>query len=97
MAGGYMRDTMIVGIDLVTPNSLISVWRDGEIVLIPNALVDDVLTPSAVSINDDDHVLVGRAARDVCLTRPECGAVAFKRHMESQRPCRLGSKQGFRP
>lgn len=86
---------MIVGIDLGTTNSLISVWRDGEIVLIPNAL-DEVLTPSAVSINDDDHVLVGRAARDVWLTRPERGAVAFKRHMGSQRPYRLG-KQGFRP
>ena len=86
---------MIVGIDLGTTNSLISVWRDGEIVLIPNAL-DEVLTPSAVSINDDDHVLVGRAARDVWLTRPERGAVAFKRHMGSQRPYRL-SKQGFRP
>ncbi len=86
---------MIVGIDLGTTNSLISVWRDGEIVLIPNAL-DEVLTPSAVSINDDDHVLVGRAARDVWLTHPERGAVAFKRHMGSQRPYRLG-KQGFRP
>lgn len=86
---------MIVGIDLGTTNSLISVWQDGEIVLIPNAL-DEVLTPSAVSINDDGHVLVGRAARDIWLTHPERGAVAFKRHMGSQRPYRLG-KQGFRP
>lgn len=53
---------MIVDIDLATTHSLISVWKYGEIVLILNAL-DEVLTPSAVSFGDDDHVVVGRAPR----------------------------------
>lgn len=86
---------MILGIDLGTTNSLVSIWRDGEAILIPNAL-DEVLTPSAVSVDDESHVLVGRAARDLWLTSPERGAVAFKRHMGSPRPYRLG-KQTFRP
>ena len=29
---------MIVGIDLGTTNSLVGVWRDGAVVLVPNAL-----------------------------------------------------------
>jgi len=86
---------MILGIDLGTTNSLVSLWRDGEVILIPNAL-GEVLTPSAVSVSDEGHVLVGRAARDLWLTSPERGAVAFKRHMGSSRPYRL-ARQSFRP
>ena len=35
---------MIVGIDLGTTNSAAALWRDGEAVLVPNAL-GDFLTP----------------------------------------------------
>ena len=41
---------MIVGIDLGTTNSLISVWENGAARLIPNRL-GEVLTPSCVSID----------------------------------------------
>ncbi|MFS2052657.1 Hsp70 family protein, partial [Variovorax sp. CT11-76] len=53
---------MIVGIDLGTTNSLAAVWRDGASVLVPNGL-GEYLTPSCVSIDEDDSVLVGKAAR----------------------------------
>lgn len=53
---------MIIGIDLGTTHSLVSVWQDGHAVLIPNAL-GETLTPSAVSLGDGDTVLVGRGAR----------------------------------
>ena len=86
---------MMIGIDLGTTHSLVSVWQDGHAVLIPNAL-GETLTPSAVSMGDGDSVLVGRAARDRWLTQPETGAVAFKRHMGSNRVLRLG-KRAFRP
>ena len=86
---------MIVGIDLGTTHSLISVWQNGQVVLIPNAL-GEMLTPSAVSVDAADHVLVGRAARDFWLTRPESGVVTFKRYMGSQRLHRLG-KRSYRP
>jgi len=86
---------MIIGIDLGTTNSLVSVWQGGQAVLIPNAL-GETLTPSAVSLGDGDTVLVGRSARDRWLTQPETGAVAFKRHMGSNRVLRVG-KRAFRP
>lgn len=86
---------MIIGIDLGTTNSLVAVWQNGQAVLIPNAL-GETLTPSAVSLGDDDTVLVGRAARDRWLTQPETGAVSFKRYMGSNRVLRLG-KRAFRP
>ncbi|AGX87739.1 Hsp70 family protein [Candidatus Symbiobacter mobilis] len=86
---------MIVGIDLGTTHSLISVWQENQAVLIPNAL-GEVLTPSAVGIGEEGHVLVGRAAHDYWLTRPESCATIFKRHMGSDRQYRLGQRS-FRP
>ena len=53
----------VVGIDLGTTNSLISVWRDDKSIIIPNAL-GELLTPSVVSVDDDGMVTVGRAAKD---------------------------------
>jgi molecular chaperone HscC len=41
---------MIVGIDLGTTNSLISVWKEGRPELIPNAL-NEVLTPSVIGLD----------------------------------------------
>ena len=54
---------MIVGIDLGTTNSLVGIWADGEAKLIPNAL-GELLTPSAVSLDRDGSVVVGRTALD---------------------------------
>ncbi len=71
---------MIIGIDLGTTNSLAALWRDGEAVLVPNAL-GAVLTPSAVSIGEDGATLVGQAARDRLSTRPDRSAASFKRAM----------------
>jgi molecular chaperone HscC len=85
---------MIVGIDLGTTNSLIGVWRDGAVKLIPNAL-GDVLTPSAVGLADDGSVLVGIAARERLTTHAALTATAFKRYMGTDRVLYLGEK-GFR-
>ena len=71
---------MIIGIDLGTTNSLASVWRNGTVELIPNAL-GCMLTPSAVSIGKDGATLVGQAARDRLSTQPERSAASFKRAM----------------
>lgn len=70
----------IIGIDLGTTNSLASVWRDGKCVLIPNAL-GEFLTPSAVSIEEDGSILVGRAAQNRLVSHPERTAASFKRFM----------------
>lgn len=85
----------MIGIDLGTTNSAIAVWRDGRAQLIPNSL-GDVLTPSAVSIDDDGQVLVGMAARERQATHPESTATAFKRYMGTHRYIRIG-KRDFLP
>lgn len=82
----------LLGIDLGTTNSLIAVWQDGQARLIPNAL-GDVLTPSVVSLDEDDTILVGKAARARLTTHPERSAAAFKRFMGSDKQIELDSRQ----
>jgi len=86
---------MIVGIDLGTTNSLISVWQDGAPRLLPNGL-GELLTPSCVSVDEDGSILVGRAARERLQTHPKLTAAAFKRFMGSDKTINLG-KRSFRP
>lgn len=86
---------MIIGIDLGTTNSLVSVWRDGQSHIIPNALGEN-LTPSCVSIDEDGSVLVGRAAQERLQTHPNRSAALFKRYMGSEKKIRLAGKE-FRP
>jgi len=86
---------VIVGIDLGTTNSAIGIWRDGAVHLIPNSL-GHLLTPSAVSLDDDGAVIVGLAARERQSTHPTQTATAFKRYMGAQRNTRLG-KRDFLP
>ncbi len=85
---------MIVGIDLGTTNSLVAVWRNGRAELLPNAL-NEVLTPSCVSVDDDGSILVGRAARERAQTHPDRTARAFKRFMGTNKVLQLG-RQSFR-
>ncbi|OWA37228.1 molecular chaperone HscC [Saccharibacillus sp. O16] len=82
----------IIGIDLGTTNSAVSVWKDGKSQLIPNAL-GDVLTPSVVGLDDNGDILVGRIARERLLTHPLLTTSAFKRHMGTPREIRLGDRR----
>ncbi len=86
---------MIVGIDLGTTNSLVGVWRDGAVSLIPNSL-GHFLTPSAVGVGDDGSILVGLAARERLVTHPALTAATFKRYMGTDRLIFVGEK-GYRP
>lgn len=72
----------IIGIDLGTTNSAIGCWQEGRVVLIPNAL-GSKLTPSVVSIDEDQRVLVGMSARERQVTHPLDTASAFKRSIGS--------------
>ncbi|RZL33198.1 MAG: molecular chaperone HscC [Rubrivivax sp.] len=73
---------MILGIDLGTTHSAAAIFRDGAPVLIPNAH-GDFLTPSAVSLDEQGHTLVGLAARERAGLHAESTALAFKRWMGS--------------
>lgn len=81
----------ILGIDLGTTNSLVSVHRDGQVRCIPNALGDD-LTPSVVGLDDDGTILVGRSARERLITHPDRTASVFKRLMGTDQIVLLGGR-----
>ncbi len=86
---------MIIGIDLGTTHSLVSVWQEAGVKLIPNAL-GAYLTPSCVGIDEDDTVLVGKAAQNRLQTHPEKTAALFKRFMGNDKSFYLGDKS-YRP
>lgn len=79
---------MILGIDLGTTHSAAAVFRDGAPVLIPNAH-GDYLTPSAVSLDEQGHTLVGLAARERAGLHAQSTALAFKRWMGSDKALTL--------
>jgi molecular chaperone HscC len=85
----------IVGIDLGTTYSLVSVMQGGRPILIPNA-IDELLTPSAVSIDEQGQLLVGAPARARAVTHPDRTVLAFKRDMGTARTYPLGSRS-FQP
>tara|TARA_Y100001951_G_scaffold32750_1_gene25785 strand:- start:9247 stop:10938 length:1692 start_codon:yes stop_codon:yes gene_type:complete len=86
---------MIIGIDLGTTNSLVSVWDGGAAKLVPNAL-GRMLTPSVVGLDDEGQLVVGDIARERLQTHPHLTTALFKRHMGSAHSTQLGS-HSFRP
>ena len=82
----------IVGIDLGTTYSLVAVLQAGRPVLLPNAR-GEVLTPSAVSLDEDGQILVGAAARARASTHPGSTLLAFKRDMGTDRVYELGDRR----
>lgn len=82
----------IVGIDLGTTNSLLSVWKDGEVVVVPNCLGEKA-TPSVVGLDDDGSLLIGQAAKDRLITHPDFTVELFKRYMGSGKYLKLGINQ----
>lgn len=70
---------MIVGIDLGTTYSAVSVLRDGKPEVLPNSL-GDFLTPSVVAF-EDGEILIGKTARELMTLKPDLGCAVFKRQM----------------
>lgn len=81
----------IIGIDLGTTNSVVSCFIEDKAVVIPNRLGDH-LTPSIVSIDENEQIFVGKIAKERQLTHPECTAAVFKRNMGSKKEYKLGNK-----
>lgn len=82
----------IVGIDLGTTYSLVAVLQDGRPLALPNAL-GELLTPSAVAVDDDGRILVGAPARARATVSPRDTALAFKRDMGTDRVYELGGRR----
>ena len=60
---------MIIGIDLGTTNSLAAYYTEHGPEIIPNRL-GERLTPSVVSIDENDQVYVGKTARERMAVYP---------------------------
>ncbi len=81
----------IIGIDLGTTNSLVSVWENGKSVLIPNSS-QKYLTPSVVNIDKDGTVYVGEVAKERSVTDPTNTVSVFKRFMGVDKTYRIRGK-----
>lgn len=75
---------MIIGIDLGTTNSLAAYFTGDSPRIIPNRLGKN-LTPSVVSMDENEQIYVGDSAVERSLLHPESAASVFKRDMGSQR------------
>ena len=72
----------IIGIDLGTTNSCVSVIEGGEATVITNS-EGSRTTPSVVAFTKDGERLVGQLAKNQAVTNPERTIISIKRHMGS--------------
>ena len=72
----------IIGIDLGTTNSCVSVMEGGEAVVIPNA-EGARTTPSVVAFSKDGERMVGQVAKRQAVTNADRTIISIKRHMGS--------------
>lgn len=82
---------MIVGIDLGTTNSLVACFTEEGPQIIPNRLGRN-LTPSVVSIDEEEQIYVGDSAVERNQLYPNSTASVFKRDMGNQRQFHLLDK-----
>lgn len=79
----------MVGIDLGTTYSLISLWTTDGQMLVKNAL-GTFQTPSVVGTLDDGTLVVGASAKERLWSHPDKTVACFKRQMGTDHIHRLG-------
>jgi len=72
----------IIGIDLGTTNSCVSIMEGGNFTIIPNA-EGARTTPSVVNIKDNGEIIVGEIAKRQAVTNPDSTIASIKTHMGS--------------
>ena len=68
----------IIGIDLGTTNSCVSVLENGKYKIIPNAEGHNT-TPSVIGFSNNDETLVGQVAKNQAVTNPSKTLYGIKR------------------
>jgi molecular chaperone DnaK len=68
----------IIGIDLGTTNSCVSVYENGKYKIVPNAEGNNT-TPSVIAFNDKGETLVGQVAKRQAVTNPKKTLYGIKR------------------
>ncbi len=81
----------IIGIDLGTTNSCVSVVEGGEAVVITNA-EGSRTTPSVVAFTKDGERMVGAVAKRQAITNPDRTISSIKRHMGSDYKVNIDGK-----
>ena len=81
----------IIGIDLGTTNSCVSVIEGGEPVVIANA-EGARTTPSVVAFSKDGERMVGNVAKRQAITNPDKTISSIKRHMGSDYKVNIDDK-----
>ncbi|OPL07785.1 MAG: molecular chaperone DnaK [delta proteobacterium ML8_F1] len=82
----------IIGIDLGTTNSCVSVLEGGEPVIIPNA-EGNRTTPSIVAFTKSGERLVGETAKRQAITNPDRTVASIKRHMGTDETVEIDGKK----
>ena len=82
----------IIGIDLGTTNSCVSVMEGGEAVVIPNA-EGNRTTPSVVAFSKDGERMVGQVAKRQAITNPDRTITSIKREMGSDYKVNIDGKR----
>ena len=81
----------IIGIDLGTTNSCVSVMEGGEAVVIANA-EGNRTTPSIVAFSKDGERMVGQVAKRQAITNPDRTVISIKREMGSNYKVNIDNK-----
>lgn len=82
----------VIGIDLGTTNSCVSVMEGGEAVVIPNP-EGNRTTPSVVGFKKDGERLVGETAKRQAITNPERTISSIKRHIGTNHKVKIDDKE----
>jgi molecular chaperone DnaK len=82
----------ILGIDLGTTNSVVSIIQDGKPIVIKDEQGEGIL-PSIVGLDNSGRLLVGQEARNQALVAPERTVRSIKRKMGEETTLRLGDRQ----
>ncbi|MCG8485021.1 MAG: molecular chaperone DnaK [Clostridia bacterium] len=82
----------VIGIDLGTTNSCVSVLEGGEPTVIPN-VEGNRTTPSIVAFAKNGERLVGETAKRQAVTNPDRTILSIKRHMGSDYHAEIDGKK----
>ncbi len=81
----------IIGIDLGTTNSCVTIMENGEVKIIPNP-EGGRTTPSVVAFKNGER-LVGEVAKRQAITNPDNTVMSIKRHMGTKHRVTLEGKE----
>jgi molecular chaperone DnaK len=82
----------VIGIDLGTTNSCVSVMEGGEPVVIPNP-EGSRTSPSVVAFSKTGERLVGQVAKRQAITNPDRTVISIKRDMGTDRKVKIDDNQ----